>query len=255
MSDSPRDTRKKLTPEQYRRMEEVQEALTGGVLASSLGGAAATAGAGAYASNLLGGMQRMPEAERADAIHRVAGRDISTFDTPEVRNSFYVNPEQARAGFWAANPKDLDNGVIQVGGDGFGSKTIIAHEAGHAKNEFDPGLVHWLQHNVYPHSHLVGAMAPPLSVVAGMATRNPWAGALVGAGLGGLMNAGTILPEWQASQNAMNAGLDGVDGHALRAALLTYLAGGVVPSMLAGAFGGYEGRKMKWLKSMMNRKP
>lgn len=129
----------------------------------------------------------------------------------------------------------------------------IAHEAGHARIEQTPGLLRFLQRNVYPHSAVIAPLAGAGSMAAGLASGGTLRGALLGTGIGLLGGVGTVAPEIGASYHGLK-GLESIDQgalsggqkHPLAAALSTYLAAYVLPSTLAGAAGGYiSGRRKK----------
>jgi GNAT superfamily N-acetyltransferase len=145
----------------------------------------------------------------------------------------------------------LEHGAIVADQDA-GAPTI-AHEAGHAKIEANPGILRLLQRHLYPHSHWIAPLAGAGSLAAGLGSGSALKGALMGTGIGALANVGMIAPEVGASYHALKH-LKGKDGGKLSAegykdlgsALSTYLAYTVLPSTLAGGVGGWlSGRRKK----------
>ena len=140
-----------------------------------------------------------------------------------------------------------DSGMITA--DEGASADTIAHEAGHARVEATPGLMRFLQREVYPYRSALGPLAALGSMGAGIASKNPLAGGLLGAGLGGLATIGMVGPEAAASYHGYK-GLQSFDGgrllepgakQNLLSAYATYLATGVLPSAISGALGGWIG--------------
>jgi hypothetical protein len=130
---------------------------------------------------------------------------------------------------------------------------VIGHEAGHAKIEETPGMLRFLQRHIYPHQGWVAPMAAAGSMAAGLASGSTLKGGLYGTGIGLLSSLGTVGPEAGASYHALKH-LKGLGDGSLSAegkkdllsALSTYLAGGVLPSVLSGMAGGWiSGRRRK----------
>jgi hypothetical protein len=128
---------------------------------------------------------------------------------------------------------------------------VIGHEAGHAKIEETPGMLRFLQRHIYPHQGWVAPMAAAGSMAAGLASGSTLKGGLYGTGIGLLSSLGTVGPEAGASYHALRH-LKGLGDGSLSAegkkdllsALSTYLAGGVLPSVLSGMAGGWiSGRR------------
>ena len=134
------------------------------------------------------------------------------------------------------------------------SAGVLAHEAGHAKIDYTPGVLQFLQRHVYPHSGIIAPLAGVGSMAAGLASGSALNGALLGTGIGLVSGLGTIAPEAAASYHGLK-GMQDYKGGALSsgqtsplvAALSTYLAAGVLPSTLAGTAGG-------WVSGMRKKK-
>ena len=130
---------------------------------------------------------------------------------------------------------------------------VIGHEAGHAKIEETPGMLRFLQRHIYPHQGWVAPMAAAGSMAAGLASGSTLKGGLYGTGIGLLSSLGTVGPEAGASYHALkhlkslgDGSLSAEGKKDLLSALSTYLAGGVLPSVLSGMAGGWiSGRRRK----------
>lgn len=178
----------------------------------------------------------IPRSEWQGLVDSVAQRHVPVREVSGLNNAFYSPGSDS----------------IAVGSD-FGLAPIIAHEAGHARAQTDPGLLGTLARYGYPASSIISPLSGAGSLAAGLALKNPWLGALAGTAIGGLSGAGVIVPEARASwqgmeglQNYRNGSLASPgDKKMLGSALATYLAAMVLPSTLAGAAGGYVGKKRK----------
>lgn len=147
----------------------------------------------------------------------------------------------------------LQNGMI-VGGKGpFSSAKILAHEAGHAKIEANPGVVQFLQRHLYHRAPVMAPLAAIGSMAAGLKSEGAVKGALLGSLIGTLGTAGQMVPEFMATHHGLK-GLKSYDGGRLQTddqradllrALGTYAASNVLPSVLTGALGGYIGGRRK----------
>lgn len=207
-----------------------------GMVASSMGGAGAGALASAYMNHRMRNLSSMDPKQYGALVKQVAGVDVPV-EKYDMDNAYF-------------NPGPYPNGEITLGSGGFGSASVLAHEAGHARIEQNPGILRFLQRRLYGLSPLTGIAAPAAGLAAGAALKNPWQGALAGAGLGAIINSGYLIPEGMASHHAVTRAGKGNGGHewdispgALRSAFLTYLAAGVAPSAIAGLAGGWAGRR------------
>ena len=184
---------------------------------------------------IVGG-EDMPKDRWQELVDHVAKRHVPTDEFPGYGNAAY-------------HPS-MDQIVIDPR---LGKAPVIAHEAGHALAGKESGLIGLLQKHVYPYSYIAGPLAGAGSLAAGLAIKNPWLGALAGLGIGGVTGAGTLIPEAAASIRGLE-GLKSFDGGKFHTpddgkmqlgAFGTYAAASLLPSILAGAAGGYIGRKRK----------
>lgn len=130
------------------------------------------------------------------------------------------------------------------------SRSVLAHEGGHASIDSKPGLLRFIQRHVYPRKNIVAPLAGVGSMAAGLASGSMLGGALAGTGIGLATSAATLAPEymasWKALQSLKSKGLESPgDRKALLSALATYAAASVLPSAFAGAAGGWLAGRRK----------
>jgi hypothetical protein len=125
---------------------------------------------------------------------------------------------------------------------------IAAHELGHAHIENNPGVMNYLQNNIYPISEKFSKYTTPiLGAAAGLASNhNPVAGAMMG-GLGGLLaDSGRLLPEFEATRRGIMAMMKSSlplkeklkNSASLLPAYLTYLGQSAGSGAVAGGLAG-----------------
>lgn len=150
------------------------------------------------------------------------------------------------------NPKLLDkmrqHGAV-IYDKKFNVPAVLAHEAGHA----DIGNMPWYAPSKINQNYgratagLTNFAAPFAGILTGALTRNPFLGLGAGALTGAVLNAPTLVNEWQATNRA-NKYLDEkmLDPEekkksrgALGSAFNTYLAQAAVPAALMGGMAGY----------------
>jgi hypothetical protein len=121
------------------------------------------------------------------------------------------------------------NGGVKTLSTNMNTGPILGHELGHAHIHNNPGFVQWLQDNIYGPSRVVGPLAQTEVIKA--LTKNetsPMAGALKGGLASGVINAGTLIPEFEASRRGIQA-LNQVEGGTAMEKLKNY--GGMAPGM------------------------
>jgi len=114
---------------------------------------------------------------------------------------------------------------------------ILAHELGHGHIHENPGIVKWLQDNLYGPSKAVPMIQPQLIKTLTKNETRPMVGALKGGLTAGVANAGTLVPEFEASRRGIQA-LNQVEGGTAMEKLKNY--GGIAPGMasyLSGTVG------------------
>lgn len=125
---------------------------------------------------------------------------------------------------------------------------IAAHELGHAHIENNPGIMSYLQNNIYPISEKFTKYTTPLvGAAAGYASNHhPIAGAVMG-GLGGLLaDSGRLLPEFEATRRGIKAMMQSSlplkeklkNSASLLPAYLTYLGQSAGSGAVAGGIAG-----------------
>jgi hypothetical protein len=235
-------------------------------LVALLGGLAAS---GYFGYRFNRRLQDLKKAKRGD--HRKLLRYFKLKDMPIVRypgleNAAYIEQRAFQPGLLsrgihvdddviseavAKKPKMLENakkhGLVVYDGK-FNTPAILAHEAGHA----DIGNMPWYAPSRINQSYLrdaaniVGFAAPLLGGAAGVLTRNPLLGLGAGALTGAVLNAPTLINEWQATNRANKYIDDKImtdderkkSKKTLGAAFNTYLANAAIPAAIMGAAGG-----------------
>jgi hypothetical protein len=148
-------------------------------------------------------------------------------------------------------------GNVDVSHENMYKPGIIAHELGHANISKNKGIVGGMQKHLYPLTH---KFSPLLGTVSGLgiygATKddtNVATGAAKGLGIASLLNAGILVPEFEASRRgAVNIMRSSLPGHlkakniaSMLPAFLTYLTatGGVGAGI--GGINAYYNKKRK----------
>lgn len=250
--------------------------------------AAGLAAGGQIASSLAAEKQltegeNVPRGEWEGIAKSVSGLSPVTASAAGLRNAFYTRPSDARElkalaqlamsdpyNVAKASPEVLRNrtGVIElmdkirrngivVADPSYAKPSVLAHEGGHGRVHNDRGVAGFLQDNLYPYGNPISSLASVGSMAAGLASGSTLKGLLAGTGIGLLGGAAKVLPEAMASYHGNKALRDykggayatPEDNKRQLAALATYAAFGVLPSMLSGAAGGWvSGRRRKKLQ-------
>lgn len=227
-------------------------------------------GTGAYLNYSLNKqlrkLKKLRRGEHRKILEHFRLKDMPVVRYPRLNNAAYVEQRAFEPGLFSAglhaddpviraaiekNPKMLErakkHGLVIYDGR-FNTPAIMAHEAGHA----DIGNMPWYSPSRINQSYLrdlagiAGFAAPLLGGAAGVLTRNPVLGLGAGALMGAVLNAPTLINEWQATHRA-NKYLDEKmlsdkereqSKKTLGAAFNTYLASAAVPAAIMGAAGG-----------------
>lgn len=228
-------------------------------------------GTGMYLNNsLLQQLRKLKKARRTDhrkILQHFRLPNMPIVQYPKLDNAAYVEQRAFEPGLLSRglhvddpviseavtkNPKILENakkhGLVIYDGR-FNTPAIMAHEAGHA----DIGNMPWYSPSRINQSYLrdlagvVGLAAPLLGGAAGVLTRNPLLGLGAGALTGAVLNAPTLINEWQATHRAnkyldekmLSAKEREKSKKTLNTAFNTYLASAAVPAAIMGATGGF----------------
>jgi len=230
---------------------------------AALGGMAGTQLSGDKLMSELPKSVKLPTEEWGKLMRHTMGKSPLLFSVPGMQNASFAGYDNLAQAEGDARRMTLpifqkrlaqymfDNGVVQADPD-FATPAVMAHEGGHGKIYHNKDkLMSILQRKAYPYANLMSPVAAAGSMAAGLAIKNPWLGALAGTGIGGLATIGKMGPEAQASLHGLNALKDFEGGKymdqnnktQLLAALGTYAGTNILPSTLAGAFGGWVSRR------------
>lgn len=221
-------------------------------------------GASALAKHEMGNTDPLGTWRWGGLIRDISGTNPMLFSSEGMNNGYFYKPRTigAAESFLAQHRGSgvpltqgsirrlLSDGAIVADSDA--GAPLIAHEAGHAKIEANPGVMRVLQRHLYPHRKWLSPLAGAGSMAAGLHSGSTLKGALLGTGIGALAGIGTVAPEVGASYHALKHLHSKGDGKMtaegwkdLLSAISTYLAGTVLPSTLAGAAGGHLGAKRR----------
>lgn len=142
---------------------------------------------------------------------------------------------------------------VQTHSSTMNTAPILGHELGHAHIDNNPGLVKWLQDNAYAPTRHAGPLVqnPAIKYLTKNETR-PMVGALKGGLTAGVANAGTLIPEFEASRRGIQA-LNQVEGGTAMQKLKNY--GAMLPGMgsyLSGTVG--SGAVQGYRQALENKK-
>lgn len=237
---------------------------------ASLAALLGSLGAGAYLNYRLNKQLRtLKKAKRPEhrkILEHFRLKDMPIIKYPKLDNAAYVEQRAFEPGLFskglhvddpvisaaiAKKPAILDkikkHGLVIYDGK-FNTPAIVAHEAGHA----DIGNMPWYAPSRINQSYLrdlagvLNFAAPIAGGAVGVLTRNPLLGLGAGALTGAVLNAPTLINEWQATHRA-NKYLDEKmmseterkkSKDTLGTAFNTYLAGATVPAAIMGGIGG-----------------
>jgi len=132
---------------------------------------------------------------------------------------------------------DPNTGKVKTLSSTMNTAPILAHELGHGHIHENPGIVKWLQDNLYGPSKAAPLIQPKLIETLTKNETRPMVGALKGGLTAGVANAGTLVPEFEANRRGIQA-LNQVEGGTAMEKLKNY--GAVVPGMasyLSGTVG------------------
>lgn len=234
-------------------------ALTGGVASSIIFGALMRAK-----------MEKLKKAKPAEArkvLNYFKLKKMPLLPYENFENAAYIDSAHFRPGLFSRglhesddvlraavekNPKLLErmqqHGAVIYDKE-FNTPAVLAHEAGHA----DIGNMPWYAPSKLNQNYgrsfagLTGLAAPLAGLFTGAMTRNPFLGLGAGALTGAVLNAPTLINEYQATHRA-NKYLDDKmldpeekqkSRRALGSAFNTYLASAAVPAALMGGVAGY----------------
>ena len=245
--------------------------------------AAALAGGGSALArsnfrNQMRAATPVPRSEWQGIVNGASGGDPPVASLPGLNNAHYLRPSSRdeaakylgnivsdkhnvdaipwwdkQTGAWKEKlvSRVMKEGLVEADPK-MATGSVLGHEGGHARIDHSTGIVNFLQSKVYPWQRLIAPVAGIGSMAAGLASGSTLKGLLAGTGIGLVGGAGAIVPEAMASYYGMKAlgdhkggslGRDGDVGRQL-GALGTYAAANVLPSMLAGAAGGWiSGRR------------
>lgn len=158
--------------------------------------------------------------------------------------------------------KNYENAVggISATHNDFWKPGIMAHEIGHGNIHTDPGIVGKLQRNLYQPTVLANAVGLGLipsmltSAAVGKDDDSMLSGAGKGALISSLLNAGMLVPEFEASRRGLkfmlNSSMSKKDAYmnalkTLAPAFSTYFLGATAPSIFTGAVLARANQKRK----------
>lgn len=218
-------------------------------------------------NNKLKKLRRASKKDHKKILRHFKLDDLPVLKYPQLDNAAYVEQSGFHPGLLSAgmhvddpiiakaikkNPELLDRmrerGLIIYDGK-FNNPAILAHEAGHA----DMGNLPKMAPSRINQSYLRRVsdvasqfLAPVAGGAVGVLTRNPFLGLGAGALTGALVNAPTLINEYQATNRAnryldknMTAAKERQKSKdTLGAAFNTYVAGSAVPAAIMGGIGG-----------------
>ena len=235
-------------------------------LTALLGGMAASGYAGYRFNQRLRALKKAKRGDHQKLLRYFKLKDMPIVRYPGLDNAAYIEQRAFQPGLLsrgmhvdddvlraaiAKKPKILENakkhGLVVYDGR-FNTPAIMAHEAGHADISHMP----WYSPSRVNQSYLrslagvAGFAAQLLGGAAGVLTRNPLLGLGAGALTGAVLNAPTLINEWQATNRANKYIDDKVmtdderkkSKKTLGAAFNTYLAAAAAPAAIMGAAGG-----------------
>jgi hypothetical protein len=239
-------------------------------IAAALGGL----GTGAYLNYRLNkqlrALKKAKRPEHRKILEHFRLKDMPIIRYPKLDNAAYVEQRAFEPGLFSKGlhvddpvisaaiekkpailEKMKQHGLVIYDGK-FNTPAIVAHEAGHA----DIGNMPWYAPSRINQSYLrdlagvLNFAAPITGGAVGVLTRNPLLGLGAGALTGAVLNAPTLINEWQATHRAnkyldekmMSKSERKKSKDTLGTAFNTYLASAAVPAAIMGGIGGFASK-------------
>lgn len=183
---------------------------------------------------------------------------VPVFTVPRLQNAMYISPDKMEELHndeslkpyipRTLSAKKYPHGVILQDPEIFkrNSKTVTAHELGHAQIDTEGGLSGFNQRWLRPAGGILAALSPMVGYITGRASENMLLGGGVGLGAAALGMTPTLISEYQA-HNRGRQYHKRYNEPTESKAIGTYWGAAALASLLAGgmgALGGFTGSRL-----------